>query len=513
MAYHTEKNGHLVIDGFEQGIAPDPYSGISAMRKVNINTVLKEVSVGFGLTVSTITSGTLGIPIHRATKIIIGQGTENYICDATGQVFKSSSGQESATWATTSAPTTDAGPTNQGMAFLNRGDGYLFRFRESSIDYYNGTVWVTGWNPATGMSGTTGKILPATNHFAFVAPNNVLYFCNGSGIGSISQVAGKYFDPTDPTTYTTAISIAPLTTPANDLNALKLPGYDTAQSITNIGAQLLIGGSLNAIYPWDRVSSSFGNPIFCAENFIRKMVTANTNVFIFPGNISGRGRVYITNGSQCDPWFKFPDYLSGYQEPYYKFYDAIYHRNSLVFGIEATQNGTGAIITSVTSAVWAVDCETKSFRGVSDLPGGSSSARVLIPDLSGGLTPGYGYMTGYSDGSTTNGIAATITAAGTGNGTIISDLIPVGTFLTPKTFSQVEFKLSTPLQSGESIQLTFYTDENDSGTIGTFTSTATSIANNVSVNFEKNQWLRIGVTLTGNSPTSGCRLREIRLIP
>ncbi len=511
MAWHTEKNGQIVIDGFEQGIAPDPYSGMTAMRKVNVNTVLKEVSVGFGLTDSTITSGTLGVPIHRATKTVLGQGIQNYICDASGQVFKSSNGTESATWATTSAPTTGATANNQGMAYLTKGTGYLFRFRQTSIDYYTGTAWVTGWNPTTGGSGATGVIIADTNHFAFVAPNNFLYFCNGSGIGSISEIPGKTFDPTDNTTYIVAISSG--TTPSTDLNALKIPTYDNAQSITNIGAQLLIGGSLNAIYPWDRVSSTFNIPIYCAENFIRKMVTANTNVFIFPGNINGRGRIYKTNGSQCDPWFKFPDYISGFQEPYYKFWDAIYHRNSLVFGVEVTQNGTGAVIVSPTSAVWAVDCEDKTFRGVSDVLGGISSARVLIPDISGSLAPGYGYITGYSDGASTSGIASTITAAGTGTGTIISDLIPVGTFLTPKTFSQVEFKLSTPLQSGESIQLIYISDENDSNTIGTFTSSGTTIANNISVNFERSQWLRIEAILTGNSPTSGCRLREIRLIP
>lgn len=505
MAYRIDKEtGDLIIDGFDQGIAQDPYSGIAAMRQVNIGTVPTEVSVGFGLTNSTVTSGTIGIPVHRATQTSSGSGIVNFICDASGQVFKSSSGSAGATWATTSAPTTGANATNQGMAYLQRGGGYLFRFRETSIDYYNGSSWVTGWNPSTGGSGTTGKIAGSTSHFAFVDPNSVLYFCDGAGIGSIMETAGQTFDPTNPATYTFASSVV-------NGYALALPAYDIALSITYLGTNLLVGGSLNAIYPWNRVDTSFNFPIFCAENYINKMVTANNNTFIFPGNVNGRGRIYITNGSQVELFLKFPDYLSGYQEPYYKFWDAIYHRNSLVFGVQVTQNGTGAILTSTSSSIWAIDCTTKVFRGISDIPGGSGSGRVLIPDTSGSLAPGYGYIVGYSDGSSINGIAYSGTAAGTGVGSIRSDIIPSGTFLNKKTFRQVEFKLATPLQSGESIQLQ-YTSDVTSGLLGTFTTSSTPTVGDFSaVNFDKTQWIQIYAQLTGNSPTSGCRLKEIRL--
>lgn len=513
MSYTIDKQtGHLVISGFDKGIAPDPYTGISDMRQVNINTVPGEVSVGFSLTNTTVTSGSLGIPVHKAIQLSNGVATIYYICDAGGNVFKSNSGNVSATWATTSAPTTGATISNQGMAYLQRGDGYLFRFRNDSIDYYNGSSWVTGWNPTTGGSGATGTILANVNHFAFTDPNSVLYFCNGSGIGSIMEKAGQKFDPTNPATYTVAITVAPANVPANDLNALKLPTYDVAQSITYLGTTLLIGGSLNAIYPWDRVSTSFNFPIFIADTFIGKMVSANTNVFIFPGNTTGRGRIFITNGSQAEEWVKFPDALSGYQEPYYRFYDAIYHRNSVVFGAEVKQNGSGAIITGVTAEIWAIDCTTKAFRGISDIIGGSASARLLIPGIGGNLEGGYQYIAAVSDGST-NAISYSNIAAGTGTGFVISDKIPIGTFLSPKTFAQVEFKLATPLQSGESIQLS-YIDQLTSAVIANYTfAGGITMASNTGVNFEKSQWIQLRADLVGNSATSGCRLKELRLIP
>lgn len=48
MAYHFDKKDNaIVINGFEQGIADDPYSGIADIRNVNLISVPKEASVNF----------------------------------------------------------------------------------------------------------------------------------------------------------------------------------------------------------------------------------------------------------------------------------------------------------------------------------------------------------------------------------------------------------------------------------------------------------------------------------
>lgn len=46
MAYRFDKDD-IVIDGWEKGIADDPYEGIADIRNVNINSVPKEAAVGF----------------------------------------------------------------------------------------------------------------------------------------------------------------------------------------------------------------------------------------------------------------------------------------------------------------------------------------------------------------------------------------------------------------------------------------------------------------------------------
>lgn len=502
MSYRIEReqNGKpaLVIDGWDKGLADDPYSGPALLSQVNIGTVPGEVSVGFQITASTIASGTLGVPIHRTTQFTSGSAVAYYILDAGSQVFKATSISGSWSFLSTSNTTTGGDATNQGLAFWK---GYLFKFRNNSIDYLaNGAgTWVSGWNPATGGSGAT-SITGSTSHFAYVGRDDVLYFCNGAGIGSVIQVAGATFDPTNTATYTFNTS------------ALALPSYDFAQSIAEQGNNLLVGGSQNSIYVWDRLNPGFNDIINIADNFIKRMVTANVNAYIFTGNVTGRGRILICNGSQAQVFKKMPDFITGYQEPYYKFYDAIYYRNKLVFGVEITQNLDGTVITAQTAEVYCIDVDTKVMHSLSSIPGGSASARVLIPDQSNSFATGFPYMIGYSNGST-HGIGYSGTSAGIGTGAVKSEVIPVGTFIEKRTFNQVEFKLGYPLQTGESIQLSYITDATpgQSATIATFTSSTSNIADVSGVNFEKSQWIQLRADLTGNTQVSGCRLKELRL--
>lgn len=485
-----QETGDLIMDGWDKGIAGDPYTGIQDMRTVNIDTVPGEVSVGFTLTANTTSGATLGIPIDRATSFTNGVATAYLILDATGNIFKSTT--LTGTFSSVGATTTNASATD-GIAVWK---GYVFHFRDGNIDYAtinaSGTVgsWTNAWQTYT------GSLLPFQ---ALVGRDDVLYFTNGQFVGALSENAGSTFDPATSSTYT------------YNQQALTLPSFDIAVSLEEQALNLLIGGAQDAIYVWDRISPTFNNRIFLAERYIRRMVKANTNVFAFTGNTTGRGRIYLTNGSQADIFAKFPDQISGYQEPYYKVFDAIYHRNKLIFGVEVSQNVDGSVITSPSYEVWAIDCSTKALRSISEPPGGAGVPRVLIADTSNSTQKGFAYLIGWSTGTGgTHGIASCQTGAGIGSAVIKTDRIPVGTFLKKKTFSQVEFKLGTSLASGESIILSYITDVS-SGSIATFSSSDSTISNVSPISFQNAQWLQIQASLTGNSATSGCRLREIRL--
>lgn len=505
--YEKEPSGDyaIVIDGFDKGIAPDPYSGINSLLSVNISTP-GEVSVGYPLTASTTSGATLGPPIADSTRLFsygVGAGTATSpqsfaMLDSNGRVWESTS--VSGTWTFLASNETHAGASNlDGVAYWL---GFLFKTRGANIDYWDGSTWVNAW-----------KTTLTTNfkHYMYVASDNVLYITNGNYLASITAPTPGAFDPTNAATY--AFSVTKLQLPVTDvaISLAEVGGGSTPQST------LLIGGSLNAIYPWDKVSSSFALPIYVGDSYIKNMVSVNQNAFIFPGNTTGRGRIYITNGSQADLYFKIPDYIFGEIDPYYEWGDAIFHRNNLVFSFLPSENSGAAAIQNY-RYVWAIDLATKAFRAISDLPVTSnfySNANCLISTLNLSAK-GFGYIVGASDGSDgTNhsSISYSGTTAGIGFASLTTDLIPIGTYLQKKTFTQVEFKLRSPLQSGETLAISPRLDSSSTGSPLTFSPTIAtgSISGVAPVTFQGNQWLQFFISLTGNSALSGVQLKEIRI--
>lgn len=500
-----EQNGGeaIVIDGWQNGIAPDPYSGLNYMLGVDLETP-GEVAVGYGLTANTVSGATLGDPIARSTswnsygsQSPAGSPQFFAILDDNGQVFQSSSITGTFTYLSTGVTLTGA-TAKDGIAYWL---GYLFKTRGANIDYYNGTTWVNGW-VTTLNSGV--------KHCLHVGTDNVLYITNGNFVASITLADPSdpsTFDPTNASTYTVAVE------------KLQLPAYEESLSLTEVGggntpnSTLLVGGVQNAIYPWDKTSPTFALPIYLGESYIKNMVSVNQNAFIFPGNQSGRGRIFITNGSQADVFFKIPDYIFGEQDPYYNWGDAIFHRNNLLFSFFPVKNSETGLIQSF-GYVWALDLVDKKFRAISALPSTSSftsNASCLIAGY-GLSVPGFNFVAGVTDNSTTPSINYSGTTAGIGSGSVLTDLIPIGTFLQKKTFTQVEFKLRTALKSGESISITPISDGVLSSTLSFQPTVATgSLSGVANVTFQGSQWLQFLVSLTGNSASSGCRLKEIRI--
>lgn len=510
MAYKLEKEPTgkyaLVIDGWQEGIAADPYSGINRMRVVDLETP-GEVAVGYPITTSTTSASggvTLSTPIADSTRWFgytasgafsgspSGSPQSFAMLDSAGYVWESSS--ITGTWTALQSNSTVTGATaDDGLAYWL---GRLFKTRGANIDFWNGSTWTNGWQ-------TT--LTAGFKHYMYVGSDNVLYITNGNYLASVTANSVSSFDTGNSGTFTF------------NAQKLALPYTDVAISIAEVGqgsagnSMLLVGGIMNAIYPWDKTSVSFNLPIYVAESYIRLMVSANQNAFIFPGNQQGRGRIYITNGSQASEFFKMPDYVFGEQDPYYVWGDAIFHRNNLIFGCFVTQNSGSGTLTS--DNVWAIKLDdSKAFRGISrffsaNLKGNATSL-ISTANLS---SPGFGYIVGWTDGTTPH-IGYSGTTVGIGSGDLITDKIPVGTFLDKMTFTNVEFKLRSPLESGENIVIAPIVD----GTTGsslTFNPTPTtgSISGYASVNFQNAQWLGFDVTLTGNSATSGVRLKEIRI--
>lgn len=430
-------------------------------------------------------------------------------------------------WNVAMVATTDTGGTiaintvswlgNTTLTSAN-GDGivafkeYLFVFRQSAIDYLplsavrsgvTKTSWVYAWQ-ATSSS--------AFLHHAIAAQDDAIYFCNNTYVGSILENAGSTFNPGTSSTYT------------YNTEALAIPMGDSSTYLAELGTDLLVGGLRNFVYPWDRVSTSYNYPLVLGEARTYRIVSTNSNAYIFAGD---RGRIYITNGANVEEFFKIPDHITGTISPYFMIGsptvgthngDARYWRNQIYMSF-ACENNAGTAIETV-AGIWALDITTKAFRMVhkpsySGYAGKFSNLFTFLrPNPDGDGVYGCWTTAGAS------GIDAPSTAPYSNYETYIdTDYIPVGTYLNPTTDRNIEFKLATPLVAGETLRMYYRQKLSDSFTLLTNGSSASGVfsaagtlSGYTTVNFQKSQWLQIRVeySSTASSP-SYTRLREIRI--
>lgn len=451
-----------------------------------------------------------------------------WMVDASGYVWSNTNLDGNSNWTPTgNLPNNNS--NGNGILFYQGTSthGYIFVFSNNSIDYVQVTspyTWIYQWDFRFGTTGswsatpsTTLKTQAGTNnsHETIVPPDGKAYFCDANYIDRFFQTSpGTPFDPTNIATYTP------------DQTQL-LPYNDIANCLSYLGTNLMVGGLLNAIYPWDRFSTQFSYPILLAENVVSKMVTVNTNTYAFVGQ---RGRIYITNGSQAQLYKKVPDHISGTVEPYFTFYGACYQKNQLYFSVQATTNALGALMTY--GGVWAINLDNGAIRLTNELSygtyGGYASAMIAQTPtpISGTIinpnTNGGGLYIGWYDGVSSYGIDQTVSTPYTGGQSIIvSEMIPVGTLLKPTTPQQFEFKTSMPLLSSESIELqvgSSFADyvNNTFTSLGVTQGSASTpivISGNFPTKLQNQQWLIFKIILTGKSSSpSYNRTTQLRVI-
>lgn len=539
---------------------------------------------------------TTGTGTNTFASINLGQvryfeKTFGYCIDTNGRVWSPAYDGNKQYYVFTFMDNTITDGSGNGI-IVYRGSGtqkYLFVFRNGQIDYTpcgdplgimtggtststvatNNSTWVSGWNPVTGSTtaAQTLNTTTATNnpHEALLGQDNVVYYCDSAFLGSLQERAGSTFDPTNTATYTWA------------KQALAIPKNDIAQCLEELNTNLLVGGLYNFIYPWDRLSTSFKYPIQIAEKGTIRMITVNTNTYIFAGN---RGRIFVTNGSQAQLFKKIPDYILGI-DPIFTFYGVAYNKNQLYFGCSASINATptggfsgtftGSLLSNATSAtlstswvvpnvtniqvtfsngdkrmavvsygstsitwtiglsssasssfsyvansnyagLWAIDIDTKALR-VPVLCSTNTGTVTSIFTLPSSVI-GYSIFTAWFSTTTNFGIDGSLSTPYTSYGSsyIVYDMIPVGQFLTKKTFSNLEFKLAAPLASGEAIKISYRTNMNENFTLIDENSTVGAISGVMTPNFEASQWLQFRVDMKStNTNPSFVRLTEIRL--
>lgn len=367
--------------------------------------------------------------------------------------------------------------------------------------------WVT---PLTGTSTTTLVI--------------------GSGFVDIQTgaVGNQYFNTFAPTS-SSAGSAGLLTTMTLSNQRVNLPAFETAQCMVEVGNAILIGCKGNVVYPWNQVDSTPSSLINLPEANVQSMITVNQMAYMFAGT---NGNVYITDGSTASLVLNVPDYCAGipgspgtYIESNYYWEDSMYLRGRVYFSLRdqtSTKAGNcGGIWSFVPTQNLYIGQDTgiairlEAQNSYLTYNGGAS---ILFPaQLQNAPVPLY-WAGWYSDVTTpTYGIDYSNNGTLATSPTIIeTDLIPVGTFLNKNTDSNIEYKLSSPLDVGATVTFNYRGDSTSAWTPGsTFSTESNGLSGIAKVNFQKLQWLQLQFILTPITSTadsnSFIRFKEVRV--
>lgn len=356
-------------------------------------------------------------------------------------------------------------------------------------------------------------------HQAIVGTDDVLYFCNGTTIGSILAPTGQFFNKSD------------FKTQKFNYAAVTIPLTDIANWIVNFSDSILIGGN-NALYPWGAFRNpqalSYDTPIPAPEN-VAKMVNIMNVVYIFAGS---KGNIYQANGFSMSIMKKIPDSFLGTIDPTWVIGGVMFHRNKLFFGALGTSQDGSTKVCGVFSLVLiggstqftlesagAITYESQNSYGSSPTAG-NDATNILIDNNYGVLSSSSvqtdNYISAWFNSSVGGADYNDTTLWDNYQPSVESDLIPVGTYLQPRTFENVEFKLDRPMKNGDSIKLYYRTNFTDGYTlIGTTSATSSPVFLPLSDNFNSNvqiaQWLQLMVTFKCASTSSYLPLREIRI--
>ena len=351
----------------------------------------------------------------------------------------------------------------------------------------------------------------------------------GSALDITTGAVGKqYFN----TYYPVSSDAGPLGTDALAIfnpTTVQLPPFEISQSLVEVGNTVIIGGITNTLYPWNQVDPEPSDLIALPESNVKAMINVNNMVYILAGF---KGNIYITNNSVASLVLTVPDYCAGipgtpssYIEPYFIWGDLMYLRGRVYFSIldqTPTKAGNcGGIWSFIPTQNYYVGQDVgTSLRIENQNSYGSYNgvASVLLPAQGQqGVGPQYwaGWMNSYDiTHSTAFGIDNTGTAPST-TALIETDLIPTGTLLGKGSYKQVEYKLSTPLLGGESVQLYYRLNSTDAyATCGSVVlETTNPLSGYFVADFQNTQWVQFRAALTpnGSSASSFVRLSQIRL--
>lgn len=438
-------NKPIVIKDFQYGIAPSPHVGFGDMRNLDVTSIpgiarIKNIPEKTSST--TVVTRPLWVTAQTDVATL-------WVLDSGQKVYKSTDAGGS--WALV----TGNGSGNGGGAIV--WNNYLFVARAAKLDVYGplsgSPSWTTDWQTIDTASGY---------HPMFISKNDgKLYIGAANYIASIEQLST--FDPATGGTFTYT------------QQALDLPPRYTITCLEELGNNLMIGTSstLNGgktadIFPWDRSSPSFGQPVSLNEFGVGAMVNINNSLFIGAGT---DGKIFESNGYQAVQIAQIPlSVVNTDGGKLIAFYPGsfINHFGRLVFGVSSSsvggQGGLGVWSLTKTSKGYALTIENTISTGNSGATN-FLAVSALYSVARDTLVIGWQDHLTYGIDKINNLARYTSYAA-----YLESPLYVVGSNLAKRHFTQVEFQLARPLATDQGIRLGYRNDTTSAyTTIGTYT--------------------------------------------
>ena len=324
-----QQDNSLQVLAPRQGIAQSPHVGFSDVRNLDIFSIpgivtLNNILVIKGL-VATIVDNINWIVRHPITT------TEIYALGATGEVYKSAN--SGVTWAVLAGHLNTAAHGNGLMIWKN----YLFVARDTCLDVCgDGTatgILETNWSPDWTTSALASDVLW---HPMLVSKNdNKLYIGAGRYVFSLDENTGQTFAPGTGATYTMTEQ------------ALDLPPAYRIKCMAELGNNLMLGTwqgtniydmRIADIFPWDRSSVSFGQPIELSDYGIHAMSNMGNFLVVLAGT---SGTIFRCDGANAYIIGQLPIDLAGGK--YLEWYPGALcsYKNKTFFGVG--NGGTTAI--------------------------------------------------------------------------------------------------------------------------------------------------------------------------
>lgn len=238
-----------------------------------------------------------------------------------------------------------------------------------------GSAAITFTPAATGSPGSSVTINTVTgatlgpNHPTYISLNDGnMYMGNGANVASLQQSSSSVFKKNDFTTFTFSSS------------SLALPPTETVLAISEIRNTLIIG-TYQKLYPWDRISSNWQNPIPMQENIAPNgIINILNNLYIQAGN---KGNLYISNGYNVQRFKKLPDYIAGAIDPAWRWAGIMSHRQKLFIRAIATNSQNNL---PILDGIFSVNLDTGALNMESQNSYGLTTVAINIFTFTGTLS-------------------------------------------------------------------------------------------------------------------------------